>query len=99
MAELESSTKNEDYKYYNFLINASNQASLTGTHKKSLTQINSLFVIVSPYYIEKFNIEELNLDLKFDEQGTIWVNDNQMEAIEIEPGVKIFGISKHRVEE
>ncbi|PKM79216.1 MAG: hypothetical protein CVU88_06940 [Firmicutes bacterium HGW-Firmicutes-13] len=81
-------------KNYNFLINASNQANLAGAEGISPTQLNSIFMSISPYYIEKLELEGLDLNISVDEQGSIWINDNQFEAVEIMPGVSLFGIIK-----
>jgi len=49
---------------------------------------------VNPYYIERFNIGDLDLNLKVDKEGTVTINDKSYDMLEIEPGVKIFGVSK-----
>ncbi|MGI6659432.1 MAG: hypothetical protein ACOX4N_08515 [Dethiobacteraceae bacterium] len=77
---------------YNFLINASNQANLAGTQKLHAAQINSVFVLVTPYYIDRFNLAGLDLDIRIDEEGTLWVNQQAFEPIEIVRGVKVIGI-------
>nr|WP_272876677.1 hypothetical protein [Clostridium sp. Cult1] len=83
-----------DSKIYNFMINASNQANLTGNNNISPTQLSSIFVIINPYYIEKLNIEGLNLDIKMNENNIVSINKKNYEMIEIEPGIKVFGICK-----
>ncbi|HZK25865.1 MAG TPA: hypothetical protein VFC74_10855 [Oscillospiraceae bacterium] len=77
---------------YNFLINASNQANLAGTQELNATQINSVFVLVTPYYIDRFNLAGLNLDIRIDEEGILWVDQQAFEPIEIVRGVKVIGI-------
>lgn len=93
---LEDVLDNDDNKVYNFMINASNQANLTNNNNISPIQVNSIFVVISPYYIEKFDIEGLDLDFKMNEEGIITINDKNFEMVEVKPGVKIFGISKLR---
>lgn len=88
----------KDNKHYNFLINASNQANLTGTYNISPTQINSMFVVVSPYYIEKFTVDGLDIDIKFDEDGTISINNNKYQPIEVAKGISVFGVTKQNKE-
>lgn len=80
--------------YYNFLVNASNQASLSNSCNASPLQVNAVFVVVSPYYIEKFNLEGVDLDISINEKGTVQINNQEFNTLEIKPGVKIFGISK-----
>ncbi|MCR2042854.1 hypothetical protein [Anaerosalibacter massiliensis] len=95
---LDDILSDENSRLYNFMINASNQANLTNNNNISPIQLNSIFVILNPYYIDKFNIEGLDLDLKIDEKGILTINNKRFELIEIEPGVKIFGISKESKE-
>lgn len=82
--------------HYNFLINASNQGSLTHSYNTSPLQVNALFVLVSPYYIEKFNLEGLDLDIMMDSKGTILINNEKFSTLEIEPGIRAFGLSKEQ---
>lgn len=86
------SNENGAGKAYNFLINASNQANLAGTKEVNATQINSVFVLVTPYYIDRFNLSGLDLDIRIDEEGTLWVDQQAFEPIEIVRGVKVIGI-------
>jgi len=81
-------------KIYNFMINASNQANLSRNNKISPVQMNSIFVVISPYYIEKLNVEGMDINIDIDEEGTITINNKKYEMVEIEPGVRVFGISK-----
>ncbi|GFN36606.1 hypothetical protein [Tepidimicrobium xylanilyticum] len=87
-----------DNKIYNFMINASNQANLTSNNNISPTQLSSIFIVISPYYIEKLNIEGLDLDIKVSENNTVTINNIDYEMVEINPGVKIFGLCKHNKE-
>ncbi|NLY77407.1 MAG: hypothetical protein GX080_04875 [Tissierellia bacterium] len=84
----------DDTRIYNFMINASNQANLSRSNNLSPIQLNAVFVLVNPYYMEQFNIEDLDLNLKVDEEGVIRINNKNYEMLEIEPGIKIFGVSK-----
>lgn len=83
-------------KSYNFLINALNQANLTNTYNVSPIQANVLFVLVSPYYIDNLNLEGLALNIKINENGSVLLNNQVFDAVEIQPGVKVFGVSKHK---
>jgi len=91
---LEEITNYENSKIFNFLINASNQANLSRNNNISPIQLNSIFVVISPYYIEKLNIEGMDINIDINEEGIITINNKSYEMVEIEPGVKIFGISK-----
>lgn len=91
---MEKVLDDENTKVYNFMINTSNQANLSRSNNISPVQLNAVFVLVNPYYIEQFNIEDLDLNLKVDKERTITINDKNYEMLEIEPGVKIFGVSK-----
>lgn len=84
----------DDTRIYNFMINASNQANLSRSNNLSPIQLNAVFALVNPYYMEQFNIEDLDLNLKVDEEGVIRINNKNYEMLEIEPGIKIFGVSK-----
>lgn len=91
---MEEVLDDENTKVYNFMINTSNQANLSRSNNISPVQLNAVFVLVNPYYIKQFNIEDLDLNLKVDKERTITINDKNYEMLEIEPGVKIFGVSK-----
>lgn len=91
---MEKVLDDENTKVYNFMINTSNQANLSRSNNISPVQLNAVFVLVNPYYIEQFNIEDLDLNLKVDKERTITINDKNYEMLESEPGVKIFGVSK-----
>lgn len=90
---LEDILDNENNRLYNFMINASNQANLTSNNISPI-QLNSIFIVLTPYYIEKFNIEGIDLELEFDEKGNLNINNETFEPVEVEPGIKIFGISQ-----
>lgn len=79
---------------YSFLINALNQANLTNTYNVSPIQANAFFVLVHPYHIENFYLDGLNLDIKINDDGSVIINNEVFQALEIGPGVKVFGISK-----
>ncbi len=83
-----------DGSIYNFMINASNQANLTRNNNISPVQLNSIFIVIDPYYIEKLNIEGLDLEIKMGEDNRITINNRNYEMVELEPGIKIFGICK-----
>ena len=86
----------DDNKIYNFMINASNQANLANKRNVSPVQVNSVFVVINPYYIERLNFENLNLDIKMNENGVISINNRNFRMIEIEPGIKVFGIYEEK---
>lgn len=88
----------DNNKIYNFMINASNQANLANKHNVSPIQINSVFVVINPYYIDKLNFENLNLDIRMNENGVISINNKNYHMIEIEPGIKVFGIYEEKEE-
>ncbi|WP_242866775.1 hypothetical protein [Abyssisolibacter fermentans] len=92
--EIKNMIKGGKGSSYNFLVNASNQANLVNTYNLSPLQLNSIFVLISPYYIENFNIEDLNINVKINEEGIVWLNDKEFKTLEIEKGVKVFGIVK-----
>ena len=83
-----------DGSIYNFMINASNQANLTRNNNISPVQLNSIFIVIDPYYIEKLNIEGLDLEIKMGEDNRITINNRNYEMVELEPRIKIFGICK-----
>lgn len=95
---LEEVLDNEDSTIFNFMINASNQANLTRNNNTYPMQLNSIFVIIEPYYVEKLNIEGLDLDIKMDAEGTVTINDRSYEMMPVAPGIKVFGIYKQRKE-
>ncbi|MGF7185433.1 hypothetical protein GGQ84_001522 [Desulfitispora alkaliphila] len=92
MKRLSPNSDNKAEKQFNFLINASNQANLSGAKNGTQVQINSLFLMISPFELENCEFEDLNIDIKADEQGNFWVNDRKFKLIEISPGVNILGI-------
>jgi hypothetical protein len=79
-------------KSCNFLINAANQANLGASINVTSLQSNSILVLIEPYYIERFTIEGLNIDLKADINGNIWVNNQKFTPIEVSPGIRVLGI-------
>ena len=85
-------------KLYNFMINASNQANLANDKNISPTQLNAVFVLINPYYLEEFNIEGLDLRFTVSEEGVVTINNKDYEMFELGPGIKIFGISKQEGE-
>lgn len=87
-------TSDSEKKFFNFLINASNQANLTNSSNISLMQLNSIFVFISPYILEKAEIEGLDIDIRMDDKGSIQINDLQFDPVEITPGVSVLGILK-----
>lgn len=89
----------DDNKIYNFMINASNQANLSNNRDISPVQISSVFVVINPYYIERLNFEKLNLDIRMNENGVISINNKNYHMIEIEPGIKVFGIYEEKKED
>ncbi len=89
---------NKDDRIYNFLINTSNQANLTASNNISPLQLSSVFVVISPYYIDKFNIEGLDVDIKITEDNTVTINNQDYEMVEVKPGIKIFGLCKQNKE-
>lgn len=88
----------DNNKIYNFMINASNQANLANKNNVSPVQLNSVIVVINPYYIEKLNFENLNLDIRMNENGVITINNKNYNMIEIEPGIKVFGIYEEKKE-
>ncbi|NLX62912.1 MAG: hypothetical protein GXZ06_10530 [Tissierellia bacterium] len=105
---MEDSIKKEEFfselldgdnnRIYNFMINASNQANLANKENISPVQFNSIFVVIHPYYIERLNFESLNLDIRMNENGSISINNKNYNMIEIEPGIKVFGIYEEKKE-
>lgn len=85
---------NSEKKFYNFLINASNQANLTNVDNVSPMQLNSVFVFIYPYVLENVDIEGLDIDIRMDDKGLIFINDLQFEPVEIISGVSVLGILK-----
>jgi hypothetical protein len=84
--------ENSTRKSFNFLINSSNQANLSGVSNVDARQINTVFVLIAPYYIDRFNMEGLDMNIRVDEEGVLWVDKQSFEPIEIARGVKIIGI-------
>jgi len=80
----------------NFMINASNQANLANRQNTSPVQVNSVFVVINPYYIERLSLENLNLDIRMNENGILSINNRSFRMIEIEPGIKVFGIYEEK---
>ncbi|MFZ5988372.1 MAG: hypothetical protein ACOYWZ_14775 [Bacillota bacterium] len=87
-------TSVKDKKFYNFMINTSNQANLTNIENTSAMQMNSIFVFISPYVLEKVNIEGLDIDIRVDDKGLVHINNTQFEPVEITSGVSVLGILK-----
>lgn len=81
-------------KSLNMLVNASNQANLTNTNNLTISQINSVFIMISPYCLEDYRLDGLDLDIRIDEEGTLWVNNQGFEAIEIMKGVNVIGVTR-----
>ncbi len=95
---VESVSENQDYRYFNFLINASNQANLTDTYNMSSVQANVLFVLIHPYYINSFDLENMNLNVRMNENNKVFINDKEFDTVEIQPGIRVFGIIKNNEE-
>lgn len=95
---VDTAAENTGYKYLNFLINASNQTNLTNTRNLSSVQANVLFVLVNPYYIDSLNLEDMNLDIRMNENNMVVINNRKFETVEIHPGIRIFGIIKNNEE-
>ena len=91
---VESVTEDRNYRYFNFLINAANQANLTDTYNMSSVQANVLFVLVHPYYIDSFDIENMNLNMRMGENNKVIINDKEFDTVEIQPGIRAFGVIK-----
>lgn len=91
---IEDIIMDREYHPYNFLINTSNQANLCNTNNTSHSQINALFVLISPYYIEEFHLKGLDLNIKMSEEGKFILDNQEFDAFEVKPGIKVFGISK-----
>lgn len=79
---------------YNFMTNLNNQSNIVDTNNLSMDQINSVFILISPYYVNEYNLEGFDINLNIDEKGKIFINNKEYEALEIEPGVKLFGVIK-----
>ncbi|MFW6265071.1 MAG: hypothetical protein ACOC3B_03095, partial [Bacillota bacterium] len=70
--------------------------NLVGLNDSNPVQISSLFIIIKPYILEKFDVDEgLNIEVEMDKNGSIRVDDEVFEPIEVSPGVSIFGIMKN----
>lgn len=99
MVKEKSDNNTMENKFSNFLINASNQANLTGVNNLSASQINSVFIFIDPYKLESFEMEEIpDLEINMDREGCVWLNDQQFKLIEIKPGISVFGIIKDNKE-
>lgn len=91
---MQVTTSGSGKKIYNFMINASNQANLTNSDNVSPMQLNSIFVFISPYALEKVNLEGLDIEIRMDDKGFIHINDLQFEPVEITSGVSVLGVLK-----
>ncbi len=90
---LEQNESKDSTKLFGFSINSSNQANLLAVKDLSLTQVNSIFILVAPFTIEKFSIDGLDIDISIDEKGKIYISGEQYQSIEIKPGIRIFGVN------
>ena len=90
--EQQVDNKAAENKPYNFLINSSNQANLTGTSNLSSEQINLIFLIIDPYYVEKFNMEGLDISISINEKGVAEINEQVFTPVQIKPGLSILGV-------
>jgi len=88
----------DNNKYFNFLINASNQANLTDTYDMSSVQANVLFVLVNPYYIDNFDLDNMNLSIRMNENNKVFINDKEFNTVEIQPGIRVFGVIENNKE-
>lgn len=91
---MEEDTIKDRNREFSFLTNLHNQSNIVNGDNVSIQQINSLFILVSPYYIDEFNLADLSICLNIDEKGRIFINNEEYETVEIKPGVKLFGIIK-----
>jgi hypothetical protein len=57
-------------------------------------QLNSVFVFISPYALERAEIEGLDIDVRMDDKGLIFINNVQFDPVEITSGVSALGILK-----
>lgn len=80
-------------KTINLLVNMSNQATLSNTENSRTSQMNTFLVLISPYQLEKLKLEGVDIEIKTDEKGRMWVNNKLFETVEIIPGMNILGIS------
>lgn len=85
---------NKTGRSYNFLTNLNNQSNIVNGSNISVKQVNSVFILISPYHMNKCNLEGLDIDLNIDEKGSIFIDDKEYEAVEVKPGIKIFGVIK-----
>ncbi len=85
---------NKKGRSYNFLTNLNNQSNIVNGSNISVKQVNSVFILISPYHMNKCNLEGLDIDLNIDEKGSIFIDDKEYEAVEVKPGIKIFGVIK-----
>jgi len=81
-------------KAFNLLINASNQANLCSIKNTKGIQLNSILVFIEPYVLEQMEMEEMDIHINIDETGGLRINNTHVEAIEITPGIKVFGLLK-----
>ncbi len=90
-----SDANSGENKFSNFLVNTSNQANLADLNDVTAYQINSVFIFINPYCLESFEMEDVpGLEINVDEKGSVWLNDEQFELIEVKPGIAVFGIVK-----
>lgn len=85
---------NNKGRSYNFLTNLNNQSNIVNGSNISVKQVNSVFILISPYHMNKCNLEGLDIDLNIDEKGSVFIDDKEYEAVEVKPGIKIFGVIK-----
>jgi len=95
---VESVAEDSSYRYFNFLINASNQANLTDTYNMSSVQANVLFVLVNPYYVDSFDLDNMNLNIRMNENNKIIINGKEFNTVEIQPGIRVFGVIENNRE-
>ena len=91
---MEQDINKDRNREFSFLTNLHNQSNIVNGDNVSTQQINSVFILVSPYYIDEINLEDLSICLNIDEKGTVFINNEKYETVEIKPGVKLFGILK-----
>lgn len=92
--EQDSKKEKDKNRDISFLTNINNQSNIVNANNVSTEQINSVFILVSPYYINKFSLNGLDINLNIDEKGTVFINNKEYETVEIKHGVKMFGIIK-----
>ncbi|HHV99370.1 MAG TPA: hypothetical protein GXX36_07325 [Clostridiaceae bacterium] len=89
---VETLAENDNNINVYLLINASNQANLTNISNMSAAQANVVFVLVNPYYIDNFNLENMNLNISMNEHNKVIINDKEFDTIEMQPGIRVFGV-------